>query len=62
MDHATREPSDGPIGKPLETQQLWLGWDVHNHLRHRFSVDDYEKAFDVMRGGETGKVILEWSD
>lgn len=41
---------------------LHTGLDVSPVITHRFSVDDYEKAFDVMRGGETGKVILEWSD
>jgi threonine 3-dehydrogenase len=30
-------------------------------LTHRFAVDDYEKAFDTMLSGESGKVILDWT-
>jgi threonine 3-dehydrogenase len=29
-------------------------------ITHRFSVDDFQKAFDVMRSGMSGKVILDW--
>ncbi len=44
------------------TNMLGTGLDVAPVITHRFAAEDYEKAFDVMTGGETGKVILEWSD
>jgi threonine 3-dehydrogenase len=31
-------------------------------ITHRFSWRYYEKGFDAMRSGESGKVILDWSD
>ena len=30
-------------------------------ITHRFSVDDFQKGFDIMRSGQSGKVILEWN-
>ncbi len=36
------------------------GLDVSAVITHRFPVDEYEKAFEVMASGESGKVILEW--
>jgi threonine 3-dehydrogenase len=30
-------------------------------ITHEFPIDDYEKAFDLMRSGKTGKVVLNWS-
>lgn len=44
------------------TNMLRTGLDVTPVITHRFPVEDYEKAFEVMATGETGKVILEWSD
>ncbi|MCP4746654.1 MAG: L-threonine 3-dehydrogenase [Desulfobacteraceae bacterium] len=29
-------------------------------ITHRFSVDDFQQGFDVMRSGKSGKVILNW--
>ena len=26
----------------------------------RFSIDDFQKGFDAMRSGQSGKVILSW--
>ncbi len=40
---------------------LQSGLDVSAVLTHRFPVADFEKAFEVMRSGQSGKVILEWS-
>ncbi len=34
--------------------------DVSDIITHRFSIDDFEKGFDVMRSGQSGKVILDW--
>lgn len=41
-------------------QMLKGGIDLSPIITHRFSADDFQKGFDVMEGGECGKVILEW--
>jgi threonine 3-dehydrogenase len=30
-------------------------------ITHRFSYKDFERGFEAMRSGNTGKVILEWA-
>ena len=30
-------------------------------ITHRFAIDDYGEAFEVMRSGRAGKVILDWN-
>lgn len=40
---------------------LQSGLDITPVITHRFHVDDFEKGFEVMRKGEAGKVILDWS-
>lgn len=39
---------------------LQAGLDLSPILTHRFAIDDFQKGFDVMRSGQSGKVILEW--
>ncbi len=39
---------------------LQSGLDVSRVITHRFPVADYQKAFDAMLSGNSGKVILEW--
>jgi threonine 3-dehydrogenase len=39
---------------------LESGLDISAVITHRFSWRDYEKGFDVMRSGSSGKVILDW--
>jgi threonine 3-dehydrogenase len=39
---------------------IQAGLDVSPVITHQFSVDDFQKGFDVMRGGESAKVILSW--
>jgi threonine 3-dehydrogenase len=39
---------------------LQSGLDVTPVITHRFAVDDFQKGFDIMRSGESGKVILSW--
>ncbi len=36
------------------------GLDIKGVITHHFSVDDYEKAFEIMSSGNSGKVILRW--
>ena len=36
------------------------GLDLAPLITHHFKVDDYQKAFETMASGQSGKVILEW--
>ena len=38
------------------------GLDLENIITHRFDCLRYQEAFDVMLGGECGKVILNWNE
>lgn len=39
---------------------LESGLNIAPVITHEFSVNDYQKAFETMRSGESGKVILNW--
>ena len=36
------------------------GLDISPIITHHFSIDDFQQGFDVMRSGQSGKVILNW--
>jgi len=38
------------------------GLDLSPVITHRFHFSEYQKAFEVMRSGESGKVLLYWRD
>jgi threonine 3-dehydrogenase len=40
---------------------LQSGLDVRPVLTHEFEADDFQKAFEVMRSGSSGKVVLDWT-
>ena len=40
---------------------LQSGLDVGPIITHRFPASDYEKAFDAMRSGQSGKVVIDWT-
>jgi len=40
---------------------LQSGLDIKPIITHHFQVDDYQEAFKMMRSGQSGKVILEWT-
>jgi threonine 3-dehydrogenase len=42
------------------TVMLESGLDIRPVITHRFSWKDFEKGFEVMRSGCSGKVILDW--
>jgi len=42
------------------TAMIESGLDVTPVITHRFPVADYEEAFEIMRSGRSGKIILEW--
>ncbi len=35
--------------------------DINAVITHHFPVDEFQSGFDVMRSGQSGKVILDWS-
>ncbi|MEL7461817.1 MAG: L-threonine 3-dehydrogenase, partial [Pseudomonadota bacterium] len=37
------------------------GLDVSAVITHRFAAADYVAAFEVMRSGDSGKVVLDWT-
>lgn len=42
------------------TVMLESGLDVKPVITHRFSYAEFQKGFEVMRTGQSGKVILDW--
>ncbi|HEM8181808.1 MULTISPECIES: L-threonine 3-dehydrogenase [unclassified Providencia] len=36
------------------------GLDLSPIITHQFPIDEFEKGFDIMRSGQSGKVILNW--
>ncbi|HEX3684919.1 MAG TPA: L-threonine 3-dehydrogenase [Bryobacteraceae bacterium] len=43
------------------TVMLESGLDITPVITHRFSYCEFEKGFEVMRSGRSGKVILDWT-
>ena len=41
-------------------QMLISGIDLSPIITHRFSIDEYQKGFDIMESGQCGKVVLSW--
>tara|TARA_B110000881_G_C18554059_1_gene505810 strand:- start:1144 stop:1638 length:495 start_codon:yes stop_codon:yes gene_type:complete len=42
------------------TVMLEGGLDISSVLTHRFPVDEFQQAFDIMNSGQSGKIILDW--
>jgi threonine 3-dehydrogenase len=40
---------------------LQSGLNIAPVITHEFSAQDYQRAFETMRSGQSGKVILNWS-
>jgi len=43
------------------TTMLQSGLDVTPILTHHYKIDDFQKGFDAMLSGQSGKVILDWA-
>jgi threonine 3-dehydrogenase len=43
------------------TAMIKSGLDISAVITHRFDYTDFEEAFEVMRSGQSGKVILKWA-
>ena len=46
----------------MMTVMLQSGLDIAPVITHRFPADRFEEAFTAIRTGETGKVLLHWTD
>jgi threonine 3-dehydrogenase len=44
------------------TVMIQGGLDITPVITHRYRYDEFERGFEVMRSGESGKVILDWSE
>ena len=42
------------------TSMLQSGLDVSSIITHRFPIDDFQIGFDIMKSGQSGKVVLDW--
>lgn len=43
------------------SSMLQSGLNIEPVITHRFPVDDFQDAFDLMESGQSGKIILQWS-
>ena len=46
----------------MMTVMLQSGLDISPVITHRFPADRFEEAFAAIRSGESGKVLLDWSE
>lgn len=45
----------------LMTSMLQAGMDMNPIITHRLHIDEFQKGFEIMKSGQCGKVILDWS-
>jgi threonine 3-dehydrogenase len=43
------------------TMMIQCGLDITPVITHRFHYTEFEKAFEVMKSGKSGKVVLDWT-
>ncbi len=44
------------------TSMIQTGLDISPVITHRFPYTEFQRGFEVMRSGQSGKVVLEWAD
>src|SRR5260370_38930202 len=44
------------------TSMIQSGLSIEPVITHRFAYTEYEEAFALMRGGQSGKIVLNWSE
>jgi threonine 3-dehydrogenase len=44
------------------TSMIQTGLDIRPVITHRFPYTEFQRAFDIMCSGQSGKVILHWAD
>jgi threonine 3-dehydrogenase len=42
------------------TTMIQSGLDISPIITHRYKAEDFQKGFDAMRSGQSGKVVLNW--
>ena len=42
------------------SQMLRSGLDISSVLTHRLPVDNFQQAFEIMKKGQCGKIVLDW--
>ena len=58
----------GIYGRQMFETWYWMsvlvhsGVDISPVITHRYAATDYEEAFEAMRVGRCGKVVLTWSE
>ena len=45
----------------LMQSMIQTGLDISEVITHRFPYTEFREAFEVMRSGQSGKVILDWA-
>lgn len=43
------------------TQMVLTGFPLHKVLTHQIAIDDYEQGFELMKSGQCGKVVCDWT-
>ena len=43
------------------SSMLQSGLNIDEIITHRFPIDEYQEAFDLMTSGQSGKIILDWT-
>ena len=43
------------------TMLIQTGLDISPVITHHYNYKEYEKGFEVMRSGNSGKVVLDWA-
>ena len=43
------------------TQLVLGGFPLGKVLTHQLPIDDFQKGFELMEGGKSGKVVLSWN-
>jgi threonine 3-dehydrogenase len=44
------------------TTMIQSGLDISSVITHRFPYQDFDHGFNLMRNGQAGKIVLQWSD
>lgn len=45
----------------LMSSMLQAGMDMNPIITHRLHINEFQKGFEIMKSGQCGKVILDWS-
>jgi threonine 3-dehydrogenase len=40
---------------------LQSGLDVRKVITHRLPVAEFQQGFEIMRSGQSGKIVLDWA-